>query len=71
MSNQYVVMAGQGIDIAHHPVGTVYHGKIISEQFLSPTTNDTNGTIIFEDFFDSAAMAEPIEESSPQECFIL
>jgi hypothetical protein len=71
MGNQDVVLAGQGVSIMHHPVGTVYHSKMISKQSLSPTMDNMNGTIIFEDFLDRAAIAEPIEESPPQEFFIL
>ncbi len=71
MGDQDVVAAGQGINVTHHSVGSVNHREVISEQFLSPTADDVNGTIIIEDFLDSAAIAEPIEESSPKEFFIL
>jgi hypothetical protein len=71
MGNQDGVSAGQGVIIVHHLVGMVDHSRMISKQFLSPTMNGMHRIIILEDFLDSSAIAEPIEESYPQEFFTL
>ena len=70
MGDQGVETAGEGVDIAHHPVRSVNHGKMVAEQFLGPATDDMDWSRIFEHLFDGAAIANPIKESAPKEFLI-
>jgi hypothetical protein len=49
----------------------VNHSKVVAEQFLGPSIDDMDWSVIFEDLFDGAAITKPRKESSPQEFLVL
>jgi hypothetical protein len=59
-----IVVASKAVDIPHHTRRVMEDLKEITEKFLSPSTNLIDGSIIFEDFLDGAAVAEPKELST-------
>jgi hypothetical protein len=66
-----IVVASKTIDIPHHTRRAMEDLKEITEKFLSPSTNLMDGSIIFEDFLDGAAVAEPKELSTPEKFPVL
>jgi hypothetical protein len=64
-----IVVASKAVDIPHHTRRTMEDLKEITEKFLSPSTNLMDRSIIFEDFLDGAAVAEPKDEFSTPEKF--
>jgi hypothetical protein len=61
LSNERVIVlvASKAVNIPHHTRRAMEDLKEIAEKFLSPSTNLMDGSIIFEDFLDGAAVAEP------------
>lgn len=43
---------------------------MVAEQFLGPAADDMDWSLVFEDLFDGAAVANPIKESAPKEFLI-
>jgi hypothetical protein len=66
-----IVVASKAVNIPHHMRRVMEDLKEITEKFLSPSTNLMDGSIIFEDFFDGAAVAEPKELSTPEKFPVL
>jgi|TARA_B110000240_G_scaffold46839_1_gene53070 hypothetical protein len=66
-----IVVASKAVDIPHHTRRAMEDLKEITEKFLSPSTNLMDGSIIFEDFLDGAAVAEPKELSTPEKFPVL
>ena len=66
-----IVVASKAVDIPHHTRRAMEDLKEITEKFLSPSTNLMDRSIIFEDFLDGAAVAEPKEFSTPEKFPVL
>jgi hypothetical protein len=43
---------------------------MVAKQFLGPATDDMDWSLVFEDLFNGAAVANPIKESAPKEFLI-
>jgi hypothetical protein len=43
----------------------VHHMEEVAQKLLGPTTNLVNRAVVFQDLFDTAAIAKPVEGGSP------
>jgi hypothetical protein len=66
-----IVAVSRAVDVPHHMRRVIKDLKEITEKFLSPSTNLMDRSIIFEDFLDEAAVAEPKEFSTPEKFPVL
>jgi hypothetical protein len=66
-----LVSARECVDILHHASWPMDDGEVVTEEFLSPATDDVDLTIVVEDFFHSAAVANPIKHSAPKIFLVL
>jgi hypothetical protein len=66
-----IVVVSKAIDIPHHTRRAMEDLKETTEKLLSPSTNLMDRSIIFEDFLDGAAVAEPKEFSTPEKFPVL
>jgi hypothetical protein len=71
LADEGVVEAGKGINVLHHASGSMDNGKVIAKQFLSPAADDMNRTGVIENFLDSATVAYPIKEGTPEKLLVL
>ena len=63
-----VIMASKAVNISHHTRRAMEYLIEVTKKFLGPPTNLIDRPIIFKDFPDGAAVAEP-KEFSTQEKF--
>jgi hypothetical protein len=63
--------AVKAVDIPHHARWTMKHLEEVAEKFLSPTSDLVDGPVVFEDFFDSGAIAKPKEFGTPKKFPVL
>jgi hypothetical protein len=61
LSNQRMFEPGEAIDIPHHASRPMEDVEKVAEKLLSPTTDLMDWPIVFQNFFDGAAVAEPKE----------
>jgi hypothetical protein len=66
-----IIVASKAINVPRHTRRVMEDLKEITEKFLGPSTNLMDGSIIFEDFLDGAAVAEPKEFSTPEKFPVL
>jgi hypothetical protein len=66
-----VIIASKAIDISHHLSWAMEDLKEATKEFLGPAADLMNGAIILQNFFDSAAVAEPKEFGAPKKFPIL
>ena len=55
--DQRMIKTGEAVNVFHHASRSVKHLEEISQEFLSPTADLVDGTIIFEDLLNGAAIA--------------
>ena len=65
------VEAGKAVDVFHHPRWTMEDLEKVSKKLLRPTANLVDGTVVFQNLLDGAAIAEPEEFRTPEEFPIL
>jgi hypothetical protein len=70
LADKGVVEAGKSVDILHHAGWRMDDSEVVTKQFLSPTADDVDRAVIIENFFDGAAIKDPIEECAPEILFV-
>ena len=65
------VEACETVNVFHHSSGPMKYLKEISEKLLGPTSDLMDRTIVLQDLFDGAAIAEPEEFRAPEKLSIL
>ena len=63
--DQRTVPTGESVDVGHHAGWTMYHMEEVAQKLLGPTAHLVDGAVVFQNFFDTAAIAKPIESGSP------
>lgn len=67
LTDKVVIVLSKAINVPHHTGGPVESLKEVTEEFLLPASNlMLDRTVVFENFFDSGAVAEPKEFGSPK-----
>ena len=69
--NQRMIEPSKAVDVPHHTSRSVKYLKEVSEKLLCPTSDLVDGTVIFQDFLNGAAIAEPKELGTPKKLPIL
>jgi hypothetical protein len=54
----------------HHACGPVNNCEVVSEKFLRPAAYDMDRPVIIQDFLNSTAVADPVEEGAPEPTFV-
>ena len=72
LRNERVVeTASKAVDVPHHARWTMKHLEKVAKKLLSPASDLVDGSIMFEDFFDSSAIAQPKEFGTPKKFPVL
>ena len=70
-SDQMMFEASKAVDISHHASRPMENLEEVTEKLLGPTADLMNRPIIFQNFLNGAAIAEPKEFRTPKEFPIL
>jgi hypothetical protein len=70
-NERMVETAIKAVDVPHHARWTMKYLEKVAEKLLSPASDLVDGSIIFEDFFDSSAIAKPKEFGTPNKFPVL
>ena len=70
-SDQRMFKAGKAVDIPHHASRPMEDMEETTEKLLSPTADLMNRPIVFQNFFNGAAITEPKEFRAPKKFPIL
>jgi hypothetical protein len=71
LTNKALVSTGECVDVGHHTSRAMNDSKVVAEQFLSPAANDMNLTVVVEDLFHGAAVADPVKHGAPEVLLVL
>ncbi len=66
-----MIEPSEAVDVSHHARWAMENLKEVSKKLLGPAADLMDGPVIFQNFFDGAAVAEPIEFCAPEEFPIL
>jgi hypothetical protein len=66
-----IIVVSKSVDVSHHTRRAMEDSKETTEKFLGPSANLMDRSIIFEEFLDGAAVAEPKEFSTPEKFPVL
>jgi hypothetical protein len=66
-----MVEMGKAVNVLHHASRSVKNLKEITEELLCPTADLVDGAVVFQNFLNSTAIAEPKEFGAPKEFPIL
>ena len=69
--DETLVSARECVNILHHASWAMDDGEVVTEKFLGPAADNMDLTIIIEDFFHSAAIANPVKHSAPKIFLVL
>ena len=64
--DQRPVPTGKSVNVGHHAGWPMHHMKEVAQKFLGPAAHLVDGAVVFQNFFDTAAITKPIESGSPQ-----
>jgi hypothetical protein len=71
LSDKGVVEPSKAIDVSHHARWAMENLKEVTKKLLGPAADLMNGPVVFQDFFDGTAVAEPKEFRAPEEFAVL
>ena len=57
LGDQRVIETGEAVDVLHHASWSVKDLKEITEKLLGPSADLVDGTVVFQNFSDSTAIA--------------
>jgi hypothetical protein len=61
----------EAVDVAHITSSTMENLEVVAKEFLGPSTNLVNGSIIFKYLFHGTAVAQPVKLGTPEKLPIL
>jgi hypothetical protein len=65
-ANEGIVEMGESVNVLHHTGRPVDHREVVAEELLCPVADDVDWSGVVQDLLHSAAIADPIEECSPE-----
>jgi hypothetical protein len=71
LGDERMIEASKAVNIPHHASRPMKDLEEVTKEFLGPTTDLMDGSVVFENFFDGAAIAKPKELRTPQKFAIL